>query len=124
TEVSSNETLDRLNTKWDLGFSSHRADAACASGLTRTLFGETSRETTGDDLDIMVPFGEVTDLLYTIAKQGDFCAPFPWTGAATRSSSGATTMVAVKPVGTIALHVLSPANKLSASVPVRIESAD
>jgi hypothetical protein len=124
TDVSSSETLDRLNTKWDLGFSSHRPDSACASGLTRTLFGETSHETTGDDLDVMVPFGEVTDLLYTIAKQGDFCAPFPWTTPSSKLSPGGTTMVAVKPVGTFALHVLSPANKLSATVPVRIESSD
>lgn len=71
--VSSN-TLDRLTSVWDVAFDSDQADDPCADALHMTTFFPGNGITTGNDLEIVLPFKKITDLLYVIGKKGALCA--------------------------------------------------
>jgi hypothetical protein len=115
--VTTNDSKDRMKTKWDVDFSSNASDASCASGLTKTRYVTPADLQTGDDLDIQIPFKKITDLFYTVAKQGDFCAPFLYRGLL-----GSTT-VEVKPNGAFRIDVVSDA-RLSVTLPIEVEAAN
>ena len=45
-----------------------------------SFFLPTLNVPTASDLDVLIPYRKMTDLLYVIAKTGDLCAPVAWNG--------------------------------------------
>lgn len=110
TAVTTSESKDRIRSQWDVDFSTNRPDGACAAGLAHaSYFGTTNTQTT-NDVDILIPYRKITDLMYTVGKTGDLCAPF--------LASGAT--FEVHPVGAFRLAP-SFLNSFTLSLPVQIE---
>lgn len=73
-DLISNNSKDRLTSVWDVAFDSDQADDACADQLFRTNFFPGNSITTGNDLEIVLPFKKITDLLYVLGKKGALCA--------------------------------------------------
>lgn len=115
SSVASNDAKDRLKLKWDVDISSDRADASCAIGLTHASYLSPSDLATNDDLEIVLPFRKISDALYTVAKQGNLCAPFSYT------TKAGTAQVSVKPNGGFRVSSVN-GNLLSISIPVKIEA--
>lgn len=115
SSVASNDAKDRLNVKWDVDVSSNRADASCAVGLSRAAYTNPSDLSTSDDLEVVLPFRKISDLFYTVAKQGKLCAPFSYT------TKAGTAQVSVKPNGSFRVSSVN-GNLLSITIPVKIEA--
>ncbi len=113
--VASNDAKDRLNVKWDVDVSTNRADASCAVGLSHASYVSPGDLSTSNDLEVVIPFRKISDVLYTVAKQGNLCAPFSYT------TKAGTAQVSVKPNGSFRVSSVS-GNLLSISIPVKIEA--
>ena len=107
---ATSESRDRLRTKWDVDFSTNRPDGSCAQSLMSSFFLPTLNVQTASDLDVLIPYRKMTDLLYVIAKTGDLCAPVAWNG----------TTLNIKPVGYFQIIPLV-GNSFKATLPVRVD---
>ena len=116
--ATTSESKDRLRSQWDVDFSTNRADAACAAGLRRSNYMVPFNTQTTNDFDVLVPYKKLTDLMVTIGKTGDLCAPFSWSGST----------LEVKPAGEftitpVVIPFLPVFNVFKFSVPVKVEAA-
>lgn len=110
TAVTTSESKDRIRSQWDVDFSTNRADASCAEGLRRASYLAPANTQTTNDFDVLIPYKKITDLLYTVGKTGDLCAPFFWSGATWE----------VHPAGAFRIDPVF-LNSFKLSVPVEIE---
>jgi hypothetical protein len=109
-EVTTADTKARLRTVWDVDFSSNTPNGPCAIGLTRkTSWFPVNNRLTASDMDVLIPYAKIEELLYRVAKTDSLCAPFLWNGQT----------VQVKPVGhfTVTPQLL---NQVKLSIPVQI----
>ncbi|MFO0727965.1 MAG: hypothetical protein U1E65_29565 [Myxococcota bacterium] len=111
--LANNDAKDRMRLKWDVDVSSDRADASCAAGLMRSHYVAPGDLGTSNDLEILVPYKKLTDVLYTVAKQGDVCSTFSYT------SGGQTMNLVVKPNGAFRIDSVS-SNTFSLSLPIAV----
>jgi hypothetical protein len=109
--IATSESRDRLRTQWDVDYSTNRANGACASMLQYSHFMAPLNVQTQSDLDVLIPYRKITDLLYVIARTGELCAPIAWNG----------TTLNIKPTGYFNIIPLT-GNSFKATLPVRVEA--
>ncbi len=109
TSITTSDSKNRLRTQWDVDFSTNRANGSCAAGLSRSSYLTPLNTETTNDFDVLIPYRKITDLLYTIGKTGDLCAPFTWSGFATE----------IRPMGSFEISP-SILNYFKLSLPVQV----
>lgn len=110
--VETDNSLNHLNTKWQVDFESDNFASSCMDRLAKSLFLPNNNLTTHDDFDVVFPFKTITDLMYTATKQLDLCPSFVW-----QVVPGVNGQLTVKPAGAYDIESVSD-NILTLSLPL------
>ncbi len=122
--LTSSNSLDRLTSVWDVTFDSDQADDACADALHMTAFFPANGITTDNDLEIVVPFKKITDLLYVIGKKGALCANASVPGTPLGNANLSVAPTGAFDVESVEDNVLKLSLPMAASVNVSNASGD
>lgn len=123
-DLTSSNSLDRLTSVWDVAFESDQADDACADDLNMTAFFPGNGITTDNDLEIVVPFKKITDLLYVIGKKGALCANASVPGTPLGNANLSVAPTGAFDVESVEDNVLKLSLPMAASVNISNASGD
>lgn len=112
-ELETSNSLNRLNSKWLVEFSSDNPSTDCTDQLTKKLFFANNNLSTDDDLDVVFPFKVITDLFYTVTRQLEPCVSFVWQGM-----PGGDGDMEIKPNGYFDIETVNH-NELTISLPIQ-----
>lgn len=91
--LHTSDNRNRLTTEWRLDVDSSDELHDCALELTQSHYEPPLDYTTGEEIEVVVPFSAVNGMIYQIGRQGAFCFDSDW------ALDGLTVAASVRPDG-------------------------